>query len=458
MKFSDEYKEFLSYAKQNDLFGSHSKIIIALSGGADSMALLSFLHKAYTNGVIASLHAFHLNHSLRAEADSEEEFVRDYCESISVPFTSHKADISSYAKENRISEETAGRKVRYEYLRKLKEELGYDLIATAHHADDNAETIIMRLTRGTALKGMGGIHPKSGDIIRPLLFMTKDEIYSFCEKENIPYVTDMSNFDDKYFRNKVRNNVLPVLREENPSLSVNILRMTEVMREAWDYISSQVDKVPLEKTENSVSCLKSDIIHLDGYLISQVVHKMCAVISGADNVGYEHIKKITRLLKDSDNRWEYDLPGLKIYLADGRLTVTAEREKKEAVNYFHEVKIGEIYEIEGAGMSFSSKIIKKDENFIINSYIKAVDYDKIKGKLFISPRTAEMKFRPVGRNMTKSVSKFLSDLKVPMEKRNTLPVLQDDVGIVAVGNIEIDEKYKITENTQNILLIQIDEI
>jgi len=109
-------------------------------------------------------------------------------------------------------------------------------------------------------------------------------------------------------------------------------------------------------------------------------------------------------------------------------------------------------------MSFSAKKIKKDENFIINSYIKAVDYDKIKGKLFISPRTAEMKFRPVGRNMTKSVSKFLSDLKVPMEKRNTLPVLQDDGGIVAVGNIEIDEKYKITENTQNILLIQIDEI
>ncbi|MBR6800992.1 MAG: tRNA lysidine(34) synthetase TilS [Eubacteriaceae bacterium] len=461
MKFSERLKEFFLYAKQNDLLNETSKVVVALSGGADSMVLLHFLYCLQAEKKIAALHAFHLNHSLRGEADSEERFVVEYCSERNIPVTTVKEDVRGYALSEKISEETAGRELRYRHLRKLKDDCGYDVIATAHHADDNAETILMRLTRGTGLRGMGGIHPKSDDIIRPILYLTKSEIYDICESENIPFVTDKSNFDNKYFRNRVRNTVIPSLAEENPSFSLTLLRTSEIMRDAWDYISFHVDRIPVEYDGKICSCDLSDIEGEDSFIVSQLVFKMCGMMTNADNVGYSHAKKITQLLSGEDKRWEYHLPGIKVVCGDGKLTMVSGSEVSSGSSvekYFYEIIIGEKLVIDGADLAISTKIIKKNENFIINSYIKAVDYDKIKGKLFITPREDNMKFRPVGRNMTKSVSKFLSDKKIPMAERNSVPVFRDDEGIVSVGCIEIDERVRITNDTKNILLIIITKI
>ncbi len=455
MKFSDRYKDFLSYARRNCLFGKDSKIIVALSGGADSMVLLHFLYNAYTDGHISAIHAFHLNHSLRKEADDEEMFVKDYCHKRNIPVTTRKAEISLYAKNNHISEETAGRVVRYESLRSLKETLGYDLIATAHHADDNAETVIMRLIRGTAIKGMGGISPKNEDVIRPCLFLTKDEIYDIAESEKIPFVTDMSNFENIYFRNRVRNNIIPLLTEENPSFSKGLLRTTEIMRDAWEYINDVTDSIAVYKSDDEVYCNYCDIKNTGEFILSNLVLKMCDMLTDADNIGYLQIRKLTALImKSGTERWEYHLTGIKFSFGDGRLSARLNSSEKNQTDYLYEIIPGENYEFEVPGIKIFTKILKKDENFIINSYIKAVDYDKIKGSLFISPRKKEQKFRPVGRNMTKSVSKFLSENKVPMDIRNIMPVFTDEEGIVLIGNMEIDERVKITKDTKYILQIQ----
>ncbi len=455
MKFSDKYSDFLNYKNKNGLFGKNSRILIALSGGSDSMVLLHFLYTAYTLGDISYVHAFHMNHSLRDEADGEEEFVRKYCEEKNIPVTTVKEDVSSYAKQNRISEETAGRRLRYEHLRSIKEKTHSDLIATAHHADDNAETILMRLIRGTGIKGLGGIHPVSGDIIRPILYLTKDEIYDIAEKENIPFVTDMSNFENDYFRNRVRNTIMPLIKDENPSFAENILRMSEVMRENEEYISALVDEIPVEADGGKVSVRLGDIREKDSFIISELIIKMCSMLTGADNVGYEQIKKVASLVSSSGTeRWEYHLPKILISSGDGMLCAEVSGKEKKKISYRYEIIPGESYDFEDIGVKISTKILKKDENFIINSYIKAVDYDKIKGSLYIAPRSDSQKFRPVGRNMTKSVSKFLSDKKVKMNLRNRMPVFSDDEGTVIVGNMEIDERVKITDETKCILEVQ----
>lgn len=461
MKFSERLKEFYLYAKDRQLFDEHSRIIVALSGGADSMVLLYFLHRLCLEGRLSAVHAFHLNHSLRDVADSEQGFVERYCRENDIPLTVKKEDIRNYAEVNRISEETAGRKVRYSYLRELKDSLGYDLIATAHHADDNAETIIMRLTRGTALKGLGGIHPKQDDIIRPVLYLTKDEIYNICEEENIPYVTDMSNFDNNYFRNRIRNTVIPQLKKDNPSFSGSVLRTTEIMRDAWDYISKIVDSVNIVCDKNRVSCTLADIESCDDYIVSQVILRMCGILTGADNVGYSHVKKLTALLRGNDKRWEYHLPSIRAVCADGMFYVTSEtgkKNKKEEIIYRYDIIPGIRTEIPEAGIAVETEIIKKNKNFVINNYIKAVDYDRIKGKLFVTPREDGMKFRPVGRNMTKAVNKYMSDMKIPMHERDITPILRTEEGIVSVGTYETDERYMLTEKTENILLIKISDL
>ena len=455
MKFSDKYSEFLKYATKDNLFDEQSRILIALSGGADSMVLLHFLYTAYKQNKIKSLHAFHMNHSLRDVADSEEDFVRNYCEVRKIPFTSVKEDVSLYAKSDRISEETAGRKLRYEHLGRLKRELGYDYIATAHHADDNAETILMRLIRGTGIKGMGGIHPKENDLIRPLLFMTKDEIYAVAEEENIPYVTDMSNFENDYFRNRVRNTIIPLIKDENPSFADSALRTGNIMREAWDYISRVTDKIPVMYDGEKATVKLCDIMDADEFIIANAVMKMCFLLTGADNVGYESVKKVSSLIiTGGTRRWQYHLPGIVISSGDGIVSAVKNTVKDEVILYRHEIIPGRNYDFSDIRVKILTKILKKDENFIINSYIKSMDYDKIKGSLYISPKEASQKFRPVGRNMTKSVGKFLSDLKVPSDVRNRLPVYSDDDGAVMVGSIEIDERVKITHETKNILQIE----
>jgi len=454
MRISDIWDRLISYSHTNELFFEGSRIIAALSGGSDSMLMLRILYEFHKKGYI-SLYAFHLNHSLRAEADEEEAFVRSYCDSLGIPLKVEKADIRLYAKQHSISEESAGREIRYSLMRKLKADIGYDLIATAHHADDNAETVIMRLVRGTSLNGLCGIAPKNDDIIRPVLFLSKDEILEICECEDIPYVTDMSNFDDKYFRNRIRNNVIPLLKEDNPKFTEAVLRTTETLRDVRDYLERQTDKVELTFREDSISCNIDDILSVDRFIVSFVLMKMCRMLTGGKDIARNHIQKLTELVISGDVRWEYHIPGMYVYLYDGVLSFSLTERQNNKNSYEYDIEIGTDQYFEREKMHISTKILKKDKNFCINSYIKAIDYDKIRDRLFIVSRKDGMKFRPAGKGMTKKLSKYFSDMKLPMAMRDIIPVFMCGDDIVCVGGYDVDEKYRITKDTQNILTISV---
>lgn len=219
-----------SFIRQNQLAEPGDKVICAVSGGADSVALL-FAFYLLKEKLGISLEAAHFNHNLRGEESNRDEaFVREFCDRYDIPLHVGSGMVSPGKK----GLEAAARDARYAFLRTLEGK-----IATAHTADDNAETILMHLVRGTGLKGLGGIAPKQGNLIRPMLEVTRNEVEDFLKEYYLPHVEDSSNHGDEFLRNRIRHHVMPLLKAENPRLAENMSRMAFHLREEEEFLSSQ---------------------------------------------------------------------------------------------------------------------------------------------------------------------------------------------------------------------------
>lgn len=215
-------------------------IVVALSGGADSTALLHLLFSIKETYHL-TLFAAHLNHGIRGEeAARDERFCKILCENYDIPFTAATRDIPSLAAERHISEELCGREERYAFLEEVAERYNAK-IATAHNADDNAETLLFRLARGTSLRGAAGIPPRRGRIIRPLIETTRAQIETYCEEHGLNFVTDSSNLADRYARNQIRHHVVPTLRELNPAFETAVLRFTQSASEIAEWLGVQAE-------------------------------------------------------------------------------------------------------------------------------------------------------------------------------------------------------------------------
>ena len=219
--------KLLHFIQKEQLFNSKSKLLLAVSGGVDSIVLLEILHQLKYPIAVA-----HCNFKLRAEASDEDEFfVKAMAEKLAIPFFSTSFDTETYAKTNRISTQMAARDLRYEWFEKIRTAEQYELIATAHHQDDNLETILLNLVKGTALRGLSGIAPKNEKLVRPLLPFTKNEILTYAESKQLKWREDVSNASNKYERNKIRLEVIPTLKEMNPKLLENLSKNTSYLRD-----------------------------------------------------------------------------------------------------------------------------------------------------------------------------------------------------------------------------------
>ena len=396
-------KDFLN---SNNISGS---ILVALSGGADSVCLLSALLECG-----ADVSAFHLNHGIRGEeADRDEEFCRSLCNRLGVPFSSERADIPAISAEKGIGIEEAARNVRYDKLNREATRINADYIATAHNADDNVETVIFNLVRGCSPDGLCGIPKIRGNIIRPLLDSTREEIEEYLCKKGLSYVTDSTNSDIAYTRNKIRHSVLPVLRSINPALSASVARMCESIRDDKAYFESSVaynDTVLPAKLPMSV-------------LTRQIAKRF------NDKTGltleHDRIRDIALRVKKNDCV-TLDLPGkVCVYIAYGSYNFD-----KRAENNDYRVKISlgitEIPEI-------NVKIFYGNENVYKLSTSVGLDCDKIVGALYARPRMAGDRITVFG--VSKSVRKELINKKIPLYIRNNLPVICDEEGIVYVPYI-----------------------
>ena len=442
------------YMEQNHMAEPGDGILAAVSGGADSVCLLLVL-KTLEESLGIHVTAFHLHHGLRgAEADRDEFFVRKLCERLQVPLNVVREDVGGYAKVHGLSEEESGRILRYQWLEKTAEKFGCRRIATAHHKDDQTETVLMNLFRGSGLRGFGGIRPvrklsEDLTLIRPLLDRSRQEIETYLIEEKEEWCEDSTNKELIYARNKVRNGLIPWIRENmNERAEEHILKTAAFASQADEYFLSQAEKLLEDGLQNqAASFVEMDTKLFDSqpdimksYLIRALITK---VTGSAKDISARHIDAITAL-DGPGGGTSVDLPyGLQAIRSYQKLIIrkeNVEAEKQDIEKNLH------------------TKVFpwKKDMEIPQNRYTKWFDYDKINDTLSVRTREPGDYFM-IGNGRTKKLHRFFIDEKISEDLRDRILLLADGNHILWIIGYRISEYYKVTEATRNILEVRADK-
>ncbi|MEE1277876.1 MAG: tRNA lysidine(34) synthetase TilS [Acutalibacteraceae bacterium] len=407
------------------------KICVALSGGADSVALLHVLY-SLKDELDFSLSALHINHMLRGEeSDRDERFAIEICDLLGVEITVKTVNVNALCEKSGESVELTARNARYEMFSQFT---GFK-IATAHTATDNVETVLINLTRGTALKGLCGIPPIRDNIVRPLIDCTREEVEDYCAQNGLSFVTDSTNLSDDYTRNLIRHNVTPVLRNINPSFSKTVRRSCENIAFDADFLSKVADELYCKnKNENSVS-LPPDTHRA---ISSRVIGKLIFDVTGK-NADSLHINEVCGVLGKNK----------KIELFAGysatvkKCVVTIEKSADQPAKEFYVSK-----------QTLAIKDFKNLSN-VNNLLLKsAIDCDKICGEIILRTRKTGDSIKLCGRNGTKDLRKLYNECKIPLTQRKNLPVAADDGGVVWVCGVGVSERVCVDKNTKTVLLFE----
>ncbi len=326
-------EKVLKTIKENNLIENEDKIVIGVSGGPDSMALLNVLiNLNNTNGLLFKIIVAHFNHGIRKEADEETEFVKNFCKSKNIPCYVKKENVVELAKAQKIGTEEAGRKLRYEFFDDVLEKENAQKIATAHSANDNAETILMNIIRGSGTSGLKGIEAKrSNKFIRPLIECTRKEIEEYCKKEKLNPRYDKTNDENTYTRNKIRNILIPMLEKDfNPNIIIALNRMSKIAKDENDYLQKQVAeayKQILIKENLNVSNenIKLDLkkFNTQELVIKNrlVLYTINRLIGSSQNIEKIHVQDIIKLCQNNiGNKYLTPNKSIKVYIKKGIIT------------------------------------------------------------------------------------------------------------------------------------------
>ncbi len=409
-----------------------SRVLCAVSGGADSMCLLHMLlSKSEELGIEVA--AAHYEHGLRGEERLRDaRFVEKFCRDKNILCVVSHGNVAQYAEKNGLGTEEAARLLRYEFLERTADELDCGRIATAHNADDNAETVIFNLCRGAGLAGLCGIPPVRGRIVRPLLDMTRAEIERYLDSNGVPHVEDSTNALDDYSRNIIRHRVTPVMRELNPRFAEAALRTAELMRQDGDFIDGAARGF-IEKNFDGESVGARSLAALHPALAGRVFRMLCP-----KSLSQAHVEAALALTRGSGLAF-LDLPGIRLRREQGRIYFGADEhiEIKE-----RELIPGETLHIPEAGLLIRSEIIEKTEE--INGLFKTyyLKYENIGSALICGGRRPGDRVRPQGRGCTKTLRSLFMEAGYTQRQRNACPVIRDAAGVLAVYGLAVDERVR----------------
>lgn len=391
-----------------NLINNGDNIIVALSGGADSVSLLYILISLKEQYNI-NISAVHLNHQLRGEESIRDyNFVKNLCQSLGIQLFYKEVDINALSKETKQSTELCGRNARYEFFQQLSIEHNAK-IATAHTASDNLETVIYNIARGTSINGLKGIVPKRNYIIRPLINVNREEVEAFCSDNSIAYVNDSTNFLDDYARNKIRHNVIPVLKDINLNAENSATFLSEDAFEVTEFLENlAVEALESSKKENK-SCYDANV--LKSY--PKVIQKY-AVIFLCRKLGINSItrKQIEIMIDILNSSGEVDLNSEYKAVSSQNMFRIIKQEQLE--NNFQPIELTHNMKIFFAGKCYE---ISYEENYSCDNII---DYSLLEQKLVLRQRNAGDFINFPKRNIKKSLKKFLIEEKVPKELRDNL--------------------------------------
>ena len=414
------------FCAEHALLPTGCRVLCACSGGADSTALLHML--CATDGI--SVVCAHFNHGLRAaESDRDEAFVREMSQRLGVGFVRGGCDVAAYAEANGLGTEEAGRTLRYAFLERAAQEYGCDRIATAHNAQDNAETVLLNLVRGSGLRGLCGIPPVRGRIIRPLLKLSRAEIEAYLAENGLDHVEDGSNATDDYMRNRIRHRVLPLLTGENPAAAEHIAATAELLREDEEYLSELAENFIMTQPENCVSV--SALTALPKPVAARVVLRLCRTPS-------RHVVDAVLALCAADSpHGAVSLPGMTVVREYDSLCFNPPTCAEEIV--LCEIVQGE-FDIPGTQLHVccTQTVCRKEIHNSFNTF--CFKSENICGKLYITSRNDGDSIRLSGRGCTKTLKKLFSEARMPLVQRQLMPVIRDGCGVAAVYGFGIAQR------------------
>ena len=431
-----------------------STVVVGLSGGADSVCLLHVLN-LLKNDYNLNLIAAHVNHGIRGEeAENDAIFSMNFAESLNVHFSLLKANCVEEAEESGETLEEAGRRIRYEFFDMLCEDETY-AIATAHNSNDNLETVVFNITRGSALSGAKGIPPKRDNIIRPLIFCTREEIEGYCKENNLSFVTDSTNLSDDYTRNRIRHNVLPELQKVNSNVVEAFTRFSESVRIDDDYLDSvaenALEKAKLSECSYNIEAINSLHLSIKRRVILKAIERFSKELPDSKKVNavLSCISENSKIQLYKNCYCESKENELKFFNNDNNKECEKQEPKiLECENF--SVDFGG-YTVKG---EYFSKTSQKINDLLLDNLI---DCDTINGKLILRTRNEGDKITLFRRGVTKTLKKLFIEDDIPKEKRGFIPVLTDETGVVWVSGFGVNKNNAVKENTKNILSISVSE-
>lgn len=457
--FVDQVKAYIS---KHNMLSPGDSVVVGVSGGADSLCLLHVLN-TIKDEIGIKIFAVHLNHQFRgADADADAQFVEDICKSWNIPYRIESFDVPGYSKESGLSPEEAGREIRYKLFRDAKDEIGANKVAVAQNLNDNIETILMRLIRGTGLEGLKGIDAVRDDIIRPLLDTDRASIEEYCRQNGLQPRVDKTNLQPIYLRNKIRLELIPYLKESfNPNIGESLVRLSQIIKEENDYLEQQTDLlinelVKFDNQKASVQINDLKVLHeaLQKRLIRRIIEKSAGTLNGFE---YKHFQGVLELL-DKGTGAALELPkNLKAYISYENLILSKKIENHHKkcyykLNYDYDNKIDE------ADVKLSVTIIERSQLTSIPKRNDTVyiDASKVKQELIIRNRQSGDMFSPIGMKGSKKLKDYFIDKKIPRENRDNILLIADGNEVVWIVGSIISEKYKVSSQTEKVIVISCD--
>ena len=455
-------KKIQQTIEKYNLLNKGESVVVALSGGPDSTALLTVLC-SIAGKMDLKLIIAHFNHGLRgSESDADERYCRELAEKSGLIFCPGKLDKKTDTKG--ISPEDFYRRQRYEFLNRTAEKYKAQKIALGHNLNDQAETVLLNLLRGSGLEGLKGFRPMRDDrIIRPLIETSRQEIISFLDASQIAYRQDRSNKDNKHLRNKIRNELIPHLKKEyNPRIDENLAQMAQILRVEDDFIKRHVTgalkKSVLQKDSSSLSLKVNTVRQLPDALRWRLLKTIMEDLTPLKNgISYAHVRSVDDLVQKSESGRKATLPSkIRARREYDKLILEKKKTGKKPVQYEYVLNIpGSVY-IKERNMTVKGKFSKRGNSRIKNRENTVyLDGDMIKPPLIVRNRRDGDWFQPLGMAGRQKIKKYFIDHKIAAPRRDEIMLLVDGHSVIYIENMHLNDRVKISAKTKKVLELQI---